>query len=80
MMNELRHYPLIIVCYIIDIFNFARADQRDKACFIFHKMQGCCMESKAQLGSQLLLFLSDSTFQKVTIAFMHTNITLDSDI
>ena len=27
-----------------DILYFAWADQRDKVCFIFHKVQGCCME------------------------------------
>ena len=31
------------------ILYFAWADQRDKVCFIFHKVQGCCMENKAQL-------------------------------
>ena len=30
-----------------DILYFAWADQRDKVCFIFHKVQGCCMEKKA---------------------------------
>ena len=33
-----------------DILYFAWADQRDKVCFIFHKVQGCCMK-KTQLCS-----------------------------
>ena len=60
---------------------FAWADQKDKVCFIVHTIQGCSMENKALLSvklANLLLFLFHNTFQKVTIALLHTSITLDS--
>ena len=50
-------------------------DQRYKVCFIFHEVQGCCMDD---YEVYLLLFLYHSTFQKVIIAFLHMNIKLNS--
>ena len=60
------------------ILYFAWEDQRDKVCFILHKVQGCCMEKKHSYEVNLLLFLLHSAFQKVIIGFLHTSITLDS--
>ena len=40
---------LLYIYLYITILYFAWADQRDKVCFIFHKVQGCCMDKKAQL-------------------------------
>ena len=60
------------------ILYFAWADQRDKVCFIFHKVQGCCMEKSTVMKLICLLFLFHSTFQKVIIAFLHTSNTLNS--
>ena len=68
---------LMIYIYIYILY-FAWADQRDKVCFIFHKVQGCCMEKKHSYEVNLLLFLLYSAFQKVIIAFLHTSIALDS--
>ena len=54
-------YLYTVACYIHDyisttithtyvtILYVAWADQRDKVYFIFHKVQGCCMDTKAQL-------------------------------
>ena len=69
----------ICTCMVyLHILYFAWADQGDKVCFLFHKVQGCCMDKKHSCEINLLLFLLNSAFQKVTIAFLRTSITLDS--
>ena len=45
-----------VLCFLTSIINVCMyivlcvADQRDKVCFIFHKVQECCME-KSSYGS-----------------------------
>ena len=53
---------------------------KDKVCFIFHKVQGCCMEKKHSYKVNLFIVLLHSAFQKVIIAFLHTSTTLDSQL
>ena len=38
-----------------NILYFAWADQRDKVWFIFHKVQGCCMEKKHSYAVNLFI-------------------------
>ena len=51
---------------------------RGQSVLYFHKVQGCCMDKKHNYEFNLLLFLLNSAFQKVIIAFLHTSITLNS--
>ena len=74
--NFKRHLRKMYGKYCMIYVYFAWADQRDKVCFIFHKVQGCCVEEKVVMKLICLLFLLHSAFQKMIIAFLRTSITL----
>ena len=60
------------------ILYFSWADQRDKVCFIFHKVQGCCTEKKHNYKVNLFIVFTPQCIPAGDIAFLHTSITLDS--
>ena len=60
---------------VADILYFVWADQRDKVCFFSTKCKGAVWKVKHSYEVMILLFLSDSAFQKVTKAFLHASIT-----
>ena len=70
-MNELRHYPLIIVCYVMINSTLCEQIKGTKCALFSIKCKGAVWKVKHSCEVNLLWFLSDSAFQKVTIAFMH---------
>ena len=71
-----------IMCRYVCMYVYCTLHGRIKGttCALFSiKCKGAvAMDKKAQLWSYFVIVLLNSAFQKVTIAFLHTSITLDS--
>ena len=59
-----------------NILYFAWADQRDKVCFIFHKVQGCCMEKKHSYEVNLFIVFAPQPIpegENCIFAYQHSH-------
>ena len=66
-------------CWRVTLYCTLRGWIKGTKCALFSiKCKGAVWIKKHNYEVNLLLFLLNSTFQKVTIAFLHTSITLDS--